>query len=337
MGFRHALCPPCNPQARCPLPFEGPLGVPARPGAADVPVIAVVNPKGGSGKSTLATHLAGHGASLGLSVMLGDADRQKSTLVWLRRRAAEPSAAKAPIVSWVVDCNRILRPPSNVTHVVLDTPAGLQGHDLARTVMCADAVLLPVCDSAFDRDAAAQCWAELQHHPRVTSGRCRVAAVGMRIDTRTRAHDTLRDWARAMGLPFLGVLRDTKLYVRCIERGLTIFDLPLARTESDREQWTAILDWLDPLWASHETATPSQAEALARPLDEVRVPKMDAEGRVEAVPVRVTPTARLARAQDRELAAALAPRALAAKASKGTEAVKPKSWLAQAFAWLPAR
>jgi hypothetical protein len=72
-------------------------------------------------------------------------------------------------------------------------------------------------------------------------------------------------------------------------------------------------------------------------LDEVRVPKMDAEGRVEQVPVRVTPTARAARAQDRELAAALAPRAVAAKASKGAEATKPKSWLAQAFAWLPAR
>jgi chromosome partitioning protein len=293
-----------------------------------MPVIAVVNPKGGSGKSTLATHLAGHGASLGLTVMLGDADRQKSTLVWLKRRAAERSAAKAPIVSWVVDSNRILRPPSNVTHVVLDTPAGLSGHELARTVMCADAVLLPVCDSAFDRDAAAQCWAELQHHPRVTSGRCRVAAVGMRIDTRTRAHDRLREWAQAMGLPFLGVLRDTKLYVRCIERGLTIFDLPLARTQGDREQWTVILDWLDPLWSSQEAATPSQAEALALPLDEAHVPKMDAEGRVETVPVRVQPKPRTARAQDRELAAALTPRVVAPK---------PKGWLAQAFAWLPAR
>jgi chromosome partitioning protein len=291
-----------------------------------MPVIAVVNPKGGSGKSTLATHLAGHGANLGLPVMLGDADRQKSTLVWLRRRAAEPSAAKAPIVSWVVDSNRILRPPSNVTHVVLDTPAGLQGHELARAVMCADAVLVPVCDSAFDRDAAAQCWAELQHHPRVTSGRCRVAAVGMRIDARTRANDTLRAWAQGIGLPFLGVLRDTKLYVRCVERGLTLFDLPAARTADDREQWSAILDWLDPLWTSTETATPSQADALAQPLDAPAAPKMDAEGRIETVPLRVTPAPRTARAQDRELAAALTPR---------TPPAASRGWLSQAFGWLP--
>lgn len=290
-----------------------------------MPVIAVVNPKGGSGKSTLATHLAGHGAALGLPVMLGDADRQKSTLVWLRRRSTEPAAAKAPIVSWVVDSHRILRPPSNVTHVVLDTPAGLQGHELVRAVMCADAIVMPVCDSAFDRDAAAQCWVELQHHPRIISGRCRVAAVGMRIDTRTRADDTLQTWARAIGLPFIGVLRDTKMYVRCIERGLTIFDLPVARTQADREQWTAILDWLDPLWVSRELATPSQAGALAQTHEPVHAMKMDAEGRVEAPRVRVTPALRQTPGKLSELAAALAPVA----------SDRPRSWLRQAFAWLP--
>jgi chromosome partitioning protein len=289
-----------------------------------MPVIAVVNPKGGSGKSTLATHLAGHGAALGLPVMLGDADRQKSTLVWLRRRTTEPLAAKAPIVSWVVDSNKILRPPSNVTHVVLDTPAGLQGHELVRAVMCADAIVMPVCDSAFDRDAAAQCWAELQHHPRVVSGRCRVAAVGMRIDTRTRSHEALQAWAQAIGLPFLGVLRDTKLYVRCIERGLTIFDLPPARSQADREQWTAILEWLDPLWVSRELATPSQADALVQPQESALVPKMDAEGRIKQVPIRVTPAPRQSIAKVSELAAALAP------------VVQPTSrgWLRQALGWL---
>jgi chromosome partitioning protein len=289
-----------------------------------MPVIAVVNPKGGSGKSTLATHLAGHGAALGLPVMLGDADRQKSTLVWLRRRSTEPMAVKAPIVSWVVDSNKILRPPSNVTHVVLDTPAGLQGHELARAVMCADAIVMPVCDSAFDRDAAAQCWTELQHHPRITSGRCRVAAVGMRIDTRTRSDETLQAWARAIGLPFLGVLRDTQIYVRCIERGLTIFDLPAARTQADREQWGAILDWLDPLWVSRELGTPSQAGALLLPSETAPTPKVDAEGRTVPVPIRITPAPRQTTARVSELAAALAP--VTQPSSRG--------WLRQAFGWL---
>ncbi len=232
-----------------------------------MPVIAIVNPKGGSGKSTLATHLAGHAASLGLPVMLGDVDRQKSTLIWLKRRAMEPLARERPIVSWVVDPQRTLRPPAGVTHVVLDTPGGLHGHDLARVVMSADAILMPVCESAFDRDAAAQCWAELAAHPRVAGGRCRVAVVGMRIDARTRGEVTLRAWADVIGAPFLGVLRDTQNYVRCVERGLTIFDVPASRVQADRDQWQPLLDWLDPLWASQELGTPSQAGALEQPSD----------------------------------------------------------------------
>lgn len=297
-----------------------------------MPVIAVVNPKGGSGKSTLATHLAAHGAHQGLAVMLGDVDRQKSTLVWLRRRSIEALAKRAPITSWVVDPNRVLRPPPGVTHVVLDTPGGLHGHELARTIMCADAIVMPVCDSAFDRDAAAHCWTELQVHPRVASGRCRVAAVGMRIDSRTNAHATLLAWAQSIGLPFLGVLRDTQLYVRCIERGLTIFDLPADRTRSDREQWDAILDWLDVLWARRDLATPSQAGALVAPSDDAELPlhppRDPSDARSDGPPpVRVTPSRRPPAPKLPELASALAPR----------EAAPSRGWLAQALGWLPAR
>jgi chromosome partitioning protein len=224
----------------------------------------------------------------------------------------------------MVDANRVLRPPANVTHVVLDTPAGLSGTDLQRAVMSADAVLMPVCDSAFDREAVAHCWAEMRLLPRVASGRCRVAAVGMRIDTRTRDDNKLRAWAQGIGLPFLGVLRDTKLYVRCIERGLTIFDLPEARTVTDREQWQAVLDWLDPLWASRDAATPSQADALAQIESTTPpAPKMDAEGRVEAAPVRVSPPPRRA-AADPALAAALTPRAASTQ----------RGWFKQTFGWL---
>ena len=228
-----------------------------------MPIIAIVNPKGGSGKSTLATHLAGHAASLGLAVMLGDLDRQKSTLVWLHRRAQERLARHAPVTSWVVDPKRTLRPPSGVTHVVLDTPAGLGGLELARVLMTADAILMPVCASAFDRDVAASCWAELAAHPRVASGRCRVAVVGMRIDARTRAEFGLRAWAEQVGADFLGVLRDTQTYVRCVERGLTIFDLPAARTQADRDQWLPLLEWLGPLLGHAELAALTQPGALA--------------------------------------------------------------------------
>jgi chromosome partitioning protein len=211
-----------------------------------MPVIAVINRKGGSGKSTLATHLAGFLSGAGRRVMLGDTDKQQSTQAWLRVRAQTLPKA-APIVGWALDPKSVMRPPVGITHVVLDTPGGMRGFELAKVVSYADAIVIPVCNSLFDRESAADCLAELMTLPRVASGRCKVGAVGMRLDGRTRASETLGQWAAALDLPFIGVLRDTQTYVRCVEQGLTVFDLSAEKTAIDRAQWQPILEWLEPV------------------------------------------------------------------------------------------
>jgi chromosome partitioning protein len=220
----------------------------------------VVNRKGGSGKSTLAAHLAAWCAHQGHAVMLGDIDRQQSTRSWLRRR----NAALPAIAPWNVDQN-ILRVPHGITHVVLDTPGGLHGLDLARMVMFTDIILMPVCGSAFDRESAADCYAELQALPRVANGRCRVACIGMRLDPRSRAAlQQLRSWAAGLGLPVLGTLRETPTYVQCLERGMTLFDLPPQRVATDLAQWEPILAWLRPQLAPGAVhADPAAAGALS--------------------------------------------------------------------------
>lgn len=223
-------------------------------------VIAIVNRKGGSGKSTLATHLAAWFAQQGLPAVLGDVDRQQSTQTWLRRRAQQATGQRATLMGCNVDPRNVVRPPLAGQHMVLDTPGGLRGFDLARVVMYADAVLMPVCNSAFDRESAADCVAELRTLPRVASGRCRLAAVGMRIDARTKAEAVLRAWAAGLDLEFLGVLRDAQAYVRCVEDGLTLFDLPPAKVAQDLAQWQPILDWLAPV------VQPAAAASVARGL-----------------------------------------------------------------------
>lgn len=212
-----------------------------------MPVIAVVNRKGGSGKSTLATHLAAHCANAGIPTMLGDIDRQQSTQSWLRLRETRQLPQRAPLVGWAVDPKRVLRPPAGIHHVVLDTPGGLRGFELARVAAFADAIVMPVCNSVFDRESAAECHAELMALPRVSSGRCKVAAVGMRLDARTRAAEILADWAASKQIPFIGVLRETQAYVRCVEQGLTLFDLPAAQVQADMAQWQPVLEWLEPV------------------------------------------------------------------------------------------
>ncbi len=206
-----------------------------------MPVIAVVNRKGGSGKSTLAAHIAAWCSRRGSSVMLGDVDRQQSARTWLKRR----DTSLPVIAPWAVDQKNMLRVPTGITHVVLDTPGGMHGFELARVVMFADAIIMPVCNSMFDRESAAACHAELMAMPRVASGRCKLVTVGMRIDGRTNAAQTLKDWSENLGIPFLGALRETQLYVKSLERGLTIFDLPQQVAATDLQQWEPILGWLE--------------------------------------------------------------------------------------------
>jgi chromosome partitioning protein len=213
-----------------------------------MPDVAVVNRKGGSGKSTLSTHIAAYCSTRGIPVMLGDVDRQQSTAAWLRlRRKQSLPESHAPIVGWNVDPKNVMRAPAGVSHVVLDTPGGMQGFDLARVAMFADAIIMPVCNSVFDRESAAECFAELRSLPRVASGRCAVAAIGMRLDARTKAGEVLREWAAAQQLNFIGVLRETQNYVKAVENGLTLFDMPRDKVETDLAQWEPILNWLAPV------------------------------------------------------------------------------------------
>jgi chromosome partitioning protein len=95
--------------------------------------------------------------------------------------------------------------------------------------------------------------------PRVADGRCKLAVVGMRIDGRTRASQVLADWSQGLGLPYLGPLREAQLYVRSLERGLTLFDLPASQTAVDLAQWEPILEWMRPI------LQPAQA-AKVRPI-----------------------------------------------------------------------
>ena len=212
-----------------------------------MPVVAVINRKGGSGKSTLATHLAGYCANAGAAVMLGDVDRQLSTQTWLRQRKTRQLSHTKEIIGWSIDPRSFVRPPAGVEHVIVDTPGGLRGFDLARVVMYADAILIPVCNSIFDRESATECLAELRALPRVATGRCKLAAVGMRLDARTKSAEVLRAWATSLNVPFIAVLRESQAYVRCIEKGLSVFDLPASQVQTDLAQWEPILDWLRPI------------------------------------------------------------------------------------------
>lgn len=204
-----------------------------------MPVVVVANPKGGVGKSTLATNIAGFYASRGYKVMLGDADRQQSSRLWLNLR---PPGAR-PISSWDVGDGQLARPPKGTTHVVLDTPAGLHDKAFQQALQIADKVVVPLQPSIFDIYATRSFLDELAKHRNATH--MQVGIVGMRVDPRTIAADKLQEFTASLGLPVLGYLRPTQNYIHLAARGLTLFDVAPGKVERDLEQWQGLCRWLD--------------------------------------------------------------------------------------------
>ncbi len=216
-----------------------------------MPVLAIINAKGGSGKSTLATSISAYAASVGIKLMLGDLDPQQSIRTWLRLRSE-----KLPVIaSWLVDSARVFRPPAGVTHAVLDTPSGIAGLYLARIVMASNIVLIPVAASAFDRDAAADCIANLRLLPRVSSGQCTLVCVGIRIQPDSARARALQAWADAHDIQLLGVVRNSNVYLSCVDHGSSIFDIESSNAASLREDWQPLLTWLGKFFLGNLPAT----------------------------------------------------------------------------------
>jgi chromosome partitioning protein len=204
-----------------------------------MPVVVVANPKGGVGKSTVSTQIAGYFASRGHAVMLGDVDRQQSSLTWLSIRPA----SLPPIGTWEASHDTIVRPPKGTTHVVLDTPAGLHGKRLDEVMRLADKVIVPLQPSIFDIHATHAFIQELLAHRR--SDKVSVGIVGMRAREGTISVDQLREFLGGLKVPVLGFLRDTQNYVHLAARGMTLWDVGGQRFERDHEQWQPIIDWLE--------------------------------------------------------------------------------------------
>lgn len=204
-----------------------------------MPVIVVANPKGGVGKTTLSSNIAGYLASKGHAVMLGDSDRQQSARTWLSLRPA----GLPRIHTWEVSHDDVVRPPKGMTHVVLDTPAGLHGKRFDEVMKIADKVIIPLQPSIFDIHATHDFVRQLQAHRR--SDKVAMAIVGMRTREGTISSDQLRGFLDGIKLPVLGFVRDTQNYVHLAAHGLTLWDVSSNRFERDLEQWQPITKWID--------------------------------------------------------------------------------------------
>ncbi|MDN5882547.1 MAG: ParA family protein, partial [Nitrosospira sp.] len=168
--------------------------------------ILVANPKGGCGKTTLATNLAAYLAGQNQRVGMWDLDRQKSSLGWLALRPAE-----LPTISRLDAERNETHPdiPDDNDWLVLDSPAGMHGKNLAHALKLAHKIIVPVQPSVFDMAATRDFLDRLMEEKTVRKHKAFIGVIGMRVDPRTRAAATLEQFLTQYDLPVLTYLRDT--------------------------------------------------------------------------------------------------------------------------------
>jgi chromosome partitioning protein len=199
--------------------------------------ILIANPKGGSGKTTLSVNIAGYLANQGHRVAILDLDRQKSASAWV--------AARTDDLPGIVTLDSKKGEDYFTDRLVIDSPAGLHGKNLARTLRLAQKIIVPIAPSLFDQNASRDFLKILLEEKEVREGKCEIGIVGMRMNARTRAATSLEEFLAASNLPILAYLRDTQLYVNAAFEGKSLFDLPPHLSEREIEQWEFLLHWLE--------------------------------------------------------------------------------------------
>jgi chromosome partitioning protein len=209
--------------------------------------IVVLNPTGGSGKTTIAINLASYLASRGHTPVLMDFDPQGSSLRWVRKR--KPAQAPIHVIAAFEKDTRTtrtfqLRVPDVATHVIVDTPAALDPHQLADMTRDADKIIVPVLPSDIDIHACSRCIRDLLLVAKIRRDEDRIGVIANRIRRNTLTYQALIRFLHTLGIPIVATIRDSQNYLRGAELGIGVHEMKSYVAQEDVAQWVPLVDWL---------------------------------------------------------------------------------------------
>ncbi len=210
--------------------------------------LLIANSKGGCGKTTLSTNLATYFARQDAKAALIDYDPQASSYLWIKSRhpSLPPIFSIKAFEKAAVGATRTwqLKVPTDTTHILLDSPAGLSGHLMNDLIRQADVIIVPVVPSPIDIRAAARFIQEMllsqtfRAHPKP------IGVVANRVRRNTLCYSRLRSFLSTLRIPFITSIRDTQYYVRAAEHGLGLFDMQHP-SQRDVVEWNPLIEWIE--------------------------------------------------------------------------------------------
>ena len=209
-------------------------------------VILVANSKGGCGKTTIATNLACYFEALGRPVCLMDLDPQQSATQWLKMRKSPTIQTLGWPAGEPVSLGRLQQRLDQAGNlVIIDSPAGLDPHQLDHLLRLSQVVLVPVLPSPIDIRATTRFLQSVMLTPSYRRRPRRLAVIANRARTRTKMYEALRQFLSSLKIPYLVTLRDTQLYVQAMSQGEGIMDAAVSRHLEDQQHWRLIGEWLE--------------------------------------------------------------------------------------------
>jgi len=202
--------------------------------------ILVVNPKGGCGKTTIATNLATYYSVWGMPTALVDLDPQQSSMEWLRIRPKDEN----PIQGFNGLKGKIY-PAPETERVIYDCPARTDSKKVARLIALVDVVIIPVMPSAIDMRVAATFVADIVGKVKDNNSKAIMGVVANRTQKNYHSYTALRDFLKALDVPFIGALRNSQNYVKAADSGVGIFEMTMSETQADMKEWEPILKWVE--------------------------------------------------------------------------------------------
>jgi chromosome partitioning protein len=202
--------------------------------------VLVANPKGGCGKTTIATHLAAAFAGAGLRAALADADRQGSSLGWLKARPENVAPIQA--LDWRDGPGK---PPRDIDRLIIDAPAAMKLKKVEELLALADVIVVPVLPSGFDEPVTGAFLKQLEALKPIRKSRTAVAVLRNRVQTGTRTAARLDRFMLGVGHTGVGRLRHRQAYPDIAARGLSVFDLSGKQHEALHEDWAPVLRYIE--------------------------------------------------------------------------------------------
>jgi len=223
--------------------------------------IVVMNPKGGSGKTTIAINLASYFATRQHSPVLMDFDPQGSSLRWVKKR--QPGQPPIHVIAAFERDSRTtrafqLRVPEKTSHVIVDTPAAVEGREMPELTKDADKILVPVLPSDIDIHACSRCIRDLLLVAKIRREDDRIGVIANRVRRNTITYQTLIRFLQTLGIPIVATIRDSQNYVRAAELGIGVHEMKSYLAAEDVEQWEPLVAWLSkPTGTRAPTETPT--------------------------------------------------------------------------------